>query len=331
MAGRSVTVVDKGRVEVRTCEVGDPGTGQVLVRAHKTLVSPGTERAGLLQLPNTKAKDKVPYVGGDCFAGVIEQVGPSVTGLQAGVRVTGMLRHQELQVADAQRCVPVPDGVTAEQAAFTPLLQTCMQAVRKARLEIGTPVLVVGLGLIGQLTCKLVRLGGAMPLVGTDMSGVRRALAEPGCDAVLDPNDDAFGRRLTDLTGGTGPEVVIEATGVPEVINRAFQVCARMGRVVLLGSTRGETERVNFYRDVHKRGLTVYGAHCTAVPGHERQPHRWPERDDMRVGLDLLASGRVDVSDLITDRYPVDDAPAAYARLGEWDERLMGMILDWTA
>jgi len=99
VAVRCVTIVGKGQVEVRTGEVDSPGPGQVLVRADKTLISPGTERAGLLQLPNTKAADKVPYVGGDCWAGVVEQVGEAVTGFAPGDRVAGQLRHQELQLA----------------------------------------------------------------------------------------------------------------------------------------------------------------------------------------------------------------------------------------
>jgi len=329
VAVRCVTIVGKGQVEVRTGEVDSPGPGQVLVRADKTLISPGTERAGLLQLPNTKAADKVPYVGGDCWAGVVEQVGEAVTGFAPGDRVAGQLRHQELQLARAELLTPIPDNVPAEQAAFTGLLHTCIQATRKARLEIGTPTLVIGLGLVGQLTCKLARLNGAMPLIGADLSDARRRLASTTCDAVLDPKAAAFSDTLRDLTGG-GPEVVIEATGVPEVITTAFDLCARMGRGVLLGSTRGETDGVNFYAAVHKRGLTIYGAHCSSVPRHDKQPHLWPQADDETVCLDLLARRRIDVGDLITDRYDVDRAPEAYGRLTAYDENLMGIILDWT-
>jgi len=149
-------------------------------------------------------------------------------------------------------------------------------------------------------------------------------------DHVLDPGQTDFADRLRDLSGGVGPEVVIEATGVPEVINTAFQLCVKMGRVVLLGSTRGETDGVNFYAAVHKRGLTIYGAHCSSVPRHDKQPHLWPQADDETVCLDLLARRRIDVGDLITDRYDVDRAPEAYGRLTAYDENLMGIILDWT-
>ena len=327
MAGRCVTFVERGRAAITPCEPEDPGPGQVLVRAEATLISPGTERACLLQLPNTRARP--PYVGGDCFVGTVERVGADVSTLSTGQRVFAELRHKEFQLAEAADLFPVPDGVPSEEACFTGLLQTALQAVRKARAEIGTPVLLVGLGLIGQLACKLARLDGAVPLLGADLSPFRREIASATCDHVLDPRAPGFAEELLALTGGLGPEVVIEATGFPEVIKESFRMAARMGRVILLGSTRGETESINFYSDVHKRGLTIIGAHCSAVPPGERQPGLWPRHQDEPLCLELLSRGRISMADLITDRYPVARAPEAYARLAGWDDRIMGTILEW--
>jgi L-iditol 2-dehydrogenase len=327
MTGRCVTFVGKGQVEVQRVETPDPGPGQVLVRAEATLISPGTERACLLQLPNTKARP--PYVGGDCWVGTVEQVGAAVTSLTVGQRVYSQLRHREFQVTEPDYVFPVPDNVPAEDAAFATLIHTSLQAVRKGRVEIGNSVLVLGLGLIGLLAGRLAKLNGALPVLGADISAARRDIARLSCDDVLDPGAPDFGARLATLTCGTGPEVVIEATGFPDAIKTAFEMAARMGRVVLLGSARGETGGINFYSLVHKRGLSIYGAHITAEPEQETQPHLWPRRREEPLALQLLARKRLIVADLISDRCPVEGAPKAYERLARWDERLMGIILDW--
>lgn len=327
MPGRCVTVVGKGLVEITTCEPEKPGPGQVLVKADKTLISPGTERAGLLQLPNTKSRP--PYVGGDCFVGTIEEVHPSVVDFKPGQRVYTQLRHKEYQVTGTQYLFPVPDQLLSEHAVFATLLHTSLQGVRKARVEIGTSVLVMGLGLIGQLACRLARLNGAVPVLAADMSGLRREKARGFCDEVFDPKAEDFPKRLLAMTGGKGPEVIIEATGFPEVIKTALDLAARLGRVVILGSSRGETTAVNFYFPVHKRGLTIIGAHITAEPVQDRQPYLWPRTTEEPLCLDLLARERITVSDLISDRYSANDAPKAYERLAKWDETIMGIVLDW--
>ena len=123
--------------------------------------------------------------------------------------------------------------------------------------------------------------------------------------------------------------VVIEATGHPPVVNTAFQLAAWRGRVVLLASTRGETERVNFYRDVHGKGLTVLGAHNSVRPRHDSSPNFWTLRDDWELSLQLIAHGRVVVAPLITHRMPGIQATEAYQLLMDWDPNLLGVVLNW--
>ena len=89
--------------------------------------------------------------------------------------------------------------------------------------------------------------------------------------------------------------MVIEATGAPALVNTAFQLAAQRGRVVLLGSARGDTERVNFYRDVHRKGLRVIGGHEIVRPLHENSPGYWTQISEQQVCLELLARRRVDV------------------------------------
>ena len=86
---------------------------------------------------------------------------------------------------------------------------------------------------------------------------------------------DEVSRRFDDQ----GPAVVIVATGYPDAIVSAFALAKQGGRVVLLGSTRGETDHVNFYRDVHKKGLVIIGAHDSTRPSLDSAAGWWTLSD----------------------------------------------------
>ena len=108
-------------------------------------------------------------------------------------------------------------------------------------------------------------------------------------DWALNPEDANFSEQLGNVTNGNGPAVVIEATGHPDAISTALDVAGRDARVVLLASTRGETPKVNFYRDVHKKGLILYGAHNSIRPRQESSPNFWTLEDDSLLLLTLIA------------------------------------------
>jgi L-iditol 2-dehydrogenase len=112
------------------------------------------------------------------------------------------------------------------------------------------------------------------------------------------------------------------------VVNDAFARAAAFGRVVLLASTRGVTE-TNFYRDVHRKGLAVLGAHANTVPPHDSSPGLWTLRDDTRLVLRLLVAGRLRVDPLISEIAPAEEAPRLYEQLGSWRKDALGMLLRW--
>ena len=101
--------------------------------------------------------------------------------------------------------------------------------------------------------------------------------------------------------------------------------------MVLLGSTRGDTEAVNFYRDVHIKGLTVLGAHESTRPQQDSAPGWWTHQADEDTALRLLASGRLVVDPLSTHRFAWKKAAAAYDTLARWEPGMLGTILDWQA
>ena len=132
-------------IQMETIELDDPGPGEVLVRHHVTAMSPGTERAALLGLPNTPAS-VWPRNMGYSAVGEVVAAGPGVD-LAPGTRVLTKGRHGTADLAPVHDVFSVDDDVVDQEAAFHTLLRITMQAVRKARVELGETVLVIGGGL----------------------------------------------------------------------------------------------------------------------------------------------------------------------------------------
>jgi 2-desacetyl-2-hydroxyethyl bacteriochlorophyllide A dehydrogenase len=326
---RRVQFAAPGQVELVSVPVPAPGPGQVLIRNDVTVVSPGTERAVLLGLPN--ALRPFPYVPGYSSAGTVLAVGPGVEGLDTGQAVVSDAPHESHSLRPARSVVPLPAELPPHRAAFAYLVTIALQGVRKARIELGESVLVLGLGLIGQLAAQLARCAGAGRVLAVDRHAVRvEAARRCGIGAEVLPEDAAAALpALRARARRGGYDVVIEATGFADAPELAFAAAAPLGRVVLLGSTRG-LSTVNLYEHVHRRGLVVLGAHNMARPAQDSYPGFWTQRRDLECAVDLLAEGRLDVEPLISHRVRPEEAPGLYRRLAEWDPALLAAVFDWS-
>ena len=227
-------------VELRRLPVPDPGPGEVLVRTTKTLISTGTECIAYAHLiePGTNWERMVqyPWAAGYSHAGVVEAVGEGVADLRAGDRVASFHRHGQYAWGPAEGFLPVPEGVTDEEGAFYALTTVVQNAVRKAEHELGDTVVVIGLGILGQLVVQYARLMGAREVIAVDLSEGRLAMAaEHGATATLCMGADAAREPLADLTGGRLADVVYDVTGNPAVFAPAQRLARRFGRLVLLG------------------------------------------------------------------------------------------------
>lgn len=327
MRGHRVVVTAQGQVELEWHDPPRPQRGQVLLRALSTLISPGTERAFFLHLENTNPA--YPFYPGYSFVGEVIAAAEDVVALQIGDRVVCRAAHQSHALVQADSCLRAPPQLADEEAAFFALLAIAMQGLRKARIELGESVVVLGAGIVGILAMRLARLSGGVPVVGVDLDRRRLELARQiAADEVL-TNDDNLLENLRAILGAEGADVVIELTGAPAALATAFQLARARGRVALVGSTRGISEGVNFYRDVHKKGLLVIGGHESAQPRQDSSPGYWTPNREYALCLDLMARGRVQTAPLITHRYNWREFPAAYAQLASWDKDVMGMIIEW--
>jgi 2-desacetyl-2-hydroxyethyl bacteriochlorophyllide A dehydrogenase len=298
----------------------EPGPGEVLVQLLYSTISPGTELAFLHAMPNSP--NKFPLETGYSASGRVICAAAD-TPYRPDDAVVALAPHGTAAMLEQKWCAPVPEGVDPREASAFRLASIALQGVRKAELQLGQSVLVIGLGIIGNLAGQLARAGGATRVGGVDPVEWRRELASSsGFHTVAADTNTLPEDRTWD--------VVIEATGVPSVVNEAFRCARRMGRVILLGTSRGVTEQVDFCNAVHRRGLTVLGAHDSVRGMTEDVGHLWTHPSDHRTVLDLLADARLSMTPLISDTVPGREAPAAYDRLTRGDERLMTIAFDWT-
>ena len=324
-------------MELESCELPDtPPPGTLLVEARTSAISAGTEIAnfrGITPYHSAEQPDwrDRPYYPGYSLAGVVRAVGDGVSGFAPGDRVCGWGPHGSAAVVDAARFAQIPDGVSFDHAAMTTLTVIVMNAVRLARIELGERVGVVGAGLIGQLALQLSRLCGARPTVSIDPIAKRRELAQRcGATIGLDPSADDADEQLTRMTGGAELDVVFEATGSPAAFNPALRRVAFGGRLILLGSTRGLVDGFDPYSDVHRKGITVIGAHVSSHPGQATHFNRWTTANNQRLALDLMADGSLQLEPLISHRVAGDEGAAMFERLTESRESFFGVLLQWS-
>ena len=174
-------------------------------------------------------------------AGVVVEVGREVEGFRAGDRVAcagaGIATHAELIDVPVNLAVRVPEGLELDVASTVTLGSIALQGVRRANPTIGETFVVVGLGILGQITVQLLKANGCR-VIGADVDAARTAAASgAGADAVVDGAAGdyiALAARMTDGHGADGV-IITAAAESSEIVSHAFQACRRKARVVLVG------------------------------------------------------------------------------------------------
>lgn len=331
MTGYYVVFEAVGTAVLKPFDIPQPSVGEVLLETDYTVVSAGTERANLMNLPNTSGG--FPYHPGYCGLGRVTALGDGVESLSVGDRVlltfgSGHCSHT-VQKADSLTVV-ADDRVASLDASFVAIAAMGLQGVRKLKLQLGESAMVIGLGLLGMFATQLAMIDGAVPVIVSDFDRRRRNLALTlGADYAFSPDEQDLAEKLKELTYGKGPDGIIEVTGVAAAMQQALSYVAWEGRISLLGCTRIPDANIDFYQYVHKRGVSLIGAHTMVRPQVDSYPGYWTARDDYRTLLALLAAGRLKVRPIISEIVSPQCAPAVYSRLAEEKHPPLGIVFDW--
>jgi predicted dehydrogenase/threonine dehydrogenase-like Zn-dependent dehydrogenase len=270
-------------------------------------------------------------------AGIAVEVGDYVEGVAPGQLVAtggaGKANHAEFQAAPGLLCVTVPDGVPAEDAAFSTIASVALHGLRLAEVEPGSRVVVIGLGLLGQLAVRLAQVAGCH-VAGIDLAefAVRRAGAA-GAEALVERGEETT-EGIIEWSRGRGADAVLltAATKSSDAVLRVPALCRDRATVVVVGDVGLALERAPFYeKELSLRFARSYG------PGrYERSYEEWgvdyppgqvrfTEGRNLESILELLGTGRLVVSDLITHRFSVTEAADAYDLVESRREPYLGV------
>jgi len=286
----------------------------------------------------------VGYPVGYSASGVVLQAGEGVSDLLPGDRVacagSQCAYHAEVIRVPRNLAVPVPVAVGFDSASAVALGAIAIQGVRRAQPTLGESFVVVGLGILGQLTTQILKLNGCR-VIGTDLDPSRISIATGlGMDVGLYPPDENGMEHVFRLTDGIGADGVIITASSPSdaIVSSAFAMCRKKGRVVLVGDVGLNLQRADIYqKELDFLVSTSYGPGRYDRNFEEKGLDypvgyvRWTENRNMAEYLRLVAEGRLRLAPLITAIHPVEEAPEAYERLKSGTDKPLMVLLSYPA
>lgn len=312
------------QVEFERFLVDPPAPDQVQIDTHWTLVSPGSERhwfSGQKGFPFPGAG--FPFRPGYALAGVVVEAGPE-TPFAPGDRVftpgPGYGCHASAITIDAGSVFPVPEDVELQDAVFFTLADTAIGAVRRARIELGQPCAIVGLGPVGLLAVMAARASGAAPIVATDLDPDRRALALAcGADRAVEPKD---------LPADQFDTVIEFAGGTDAALSTAIRGVRTFGRVIAASRTPGPTT-LDFVDGLLMKNAEFIHWHVLVRPPHDSRPGSWTVSDQWGAFVKLLRRGALHPQDLVSETVRPDELPEIYRRLLKVAAPPLAVLIDW--
>jgi predicted dehydrogenase/threonine dehydrogenase-like Zn-dependent dehydrogenase len=282
-----------------------------------------------------------PSALGYSSAGVVVEAGALVSDLQPGDRVAcaggGYAVHAELNYVPGSLAVKLPDSVSFEEGAFATVGSIALHGVRQAAPQIGERVAVIGLGLVGQLSCRILAAAGC-EVVGIDVVG---ELVERARHAGVAAGYERSELEIDNLPGDArdcDAIVLTAATGSDDPISLAGALARDRARVVVVGDVGMAVPRSSYYgKELELRLSRSYGPGRYDREYEERGLDypigyvRWTERRNLAAFVAMLADRRVIVEDLITARVSVNEAAEAYEQLLNGSTSPLGQVLTYAA
>ena len=334
------------------------GTEKMIIDvAKKSLVGKALERPDLVKqvlhkmktdgfsttFQKVKTKLDAPIPLGYSCAGTVIAVAEDVDDFQVGDRVAcagmGYASHAEVVFVPRNLCVKMPDGLDFEDAAYVTLGAIAMQGVRIADVTFGENVMVIGLGLLGQLAIQILKSAGCKVL-GVDVDPRKTELAAKlGADAVAVRGKDDVLAIAETLSRGRGMDaaVITAGTSSNDPIELSAEVLREKGRVSVVGAVKMDIPRKPYYeKELDIRLSRSYGP-GRYDPSYEEKGVdypigyvRWTERRNMENFLDLISAGRISTKEVTTHTFEIADATSAYDLVsGKKSEPFLGILLKY--
>jgi len=343
-----------GETILEEIPVPNVGRGSVLIQTSHSLVSLGTERmlvefgkASIIekarQQPDkvSQVLDKIKTDGlmptleavfnklgqpiplGYCNVGEVIAIGDGVSDFTIGERVASNGPHAEVVSVPKNLVAKIPESVSNENATFTIIGSIGLQGIRLLKPSLSEKIVVIGLGLIGLITCQLLKANGCN-VVGIDVDQTKCDLAKKWGIKTLNPVTTNPVKSVMDLTHNYGADGVLitASTKSNDVISQAARMSRKRGRIILVGVVGLDINRADFY----EKELS-FQVSCSYGPGRYDDSYeqkgidyplpyvRWTEKRNFEAILEAIKNGSLNVKELITERVPLEDYNQIYENI----------------
>ena len=336
---RQAVMIRPGEIELRDVAPPRPGRGEVLLRIRRIGICGSDVHVYHGRHPYTS----YPVVQGHEFCATIEELGPGVTSLGVGQKVTALPQivcgkcppcrradyhicdrlqvegfqapgvAQELFVTSADRIVVLPEAFTFEQGALVEPLAVAVHAVSRAGDVAGRHAAVLGAGPIGNLVAQVALAGGATVMI-TDVSDHRLEVARRcGIECTSNASAEGLSAARDRAFGGAGVDVAFECAASASALSDAIETVAKGGTILLVG-VFGQQPSVNVGL-VQDHELTIRGTLMY-------------RREDYLRAAQAIADGQVLTEPLISRHFPLADYLQAYRYIEESGPESMKVFID---
>jgi predicted dehydrogenase len=319
-----------------------PGPGEVLIKNHYSVVSSGTELAAI-EVANTSVGEKlqnssniekglnllkndgvkavwnavfpknlIPLQLGYSSAGEVVQTGKGVSGFHVGDMVVSNGNHAEYVSVNQNLCVRIPDNTDIKESAFTVLGSIALHGLRLSETSLGSRVVVIGLGIVGQLVCRLAEAQGS-EVIGIDPDEER-----------TEGNKNFFTSIEKASIQNVDSVIITAATSSNEPIEVATKIARNKAKIVVVGDIPLNISRNEFYyKELELVVSKSYG------PGRYDKQYevlgkdypieyvRWTENRNFEAFIKLLSQGQIHLLDLVSEEVSFDEAPSVYKKFTE--------------
>ena len=297
--------------------------GQVLVRIEASSIC-GRQ---IGEITGSKGEDKfLPHLLGHEGGGIIEEVGPGVKSVKAGDKVVMHWRKgegiesdfpkydwngktiggglvttfAEYSIASENRVTPIPDSIPSEIAALLGCAVTTALGLmnNEAKMKIGQSITIIGVGGVGLNVVQSANMVSANPIIAVDISNEKLKLAKQlGANYIVNNKDNNITSDVMDIVGSKGVDVVVETSGIPHLIESAYELTANMGRMIMVGQP-------HYTKDLTIKNMAnnFIGKTIKDSQGGLTDP-----AIDIPRYIELYKNGKLDLNRIITNTYRLED------------------------
>tara|TARA_Y100001933_G_scaffold156914_1_gene155289 strand:+ start:1943 stop:4084 length:2142 start_codon:yes stop_codon:yes gene_type:complete len=361
-----------GKMEILEVPFPALNKGTIMVRNYFSVISAGTEgktvsdaRKGYIAKARSRKKEvkavidmiktngllktynlvmnklEAPSSLGYSCAGEVIAVGEGVDKFSVGDFVAcggATASHADVVTVPVNLAVSIPKDTDIKQAAFSTLAAISIQGIRQADIRMGENCLIIGMGIIGQLTYKILEASGMYP-IGIDISDTQiKQTKDAGIKNVYNRNQVGINEIIMDFSNGFGVDTVIITAGTSssDPVEFAGQIARKKAKIIVVGAVPTGFSRTNYYKKELELKMSMsYGPGRSDINYEGKGIDypigyvRWTENRNMKSFIDLLNSKRLDISKLISHTFTLNEAPKAYEMILKKKEPFAGILIQY--